>query len=189
VIVDYRNNHKAISDAELERWRSVGASTILLTVHHPEAFSEVSLGRLRAITDKIAAHDLVPGIYTGLLGIEKASTIERHGLEAFFQRPRAVAVAYSRLSFHFSIRTCLSTLGTPGKRSRVTEYLHPMRDVIETLATTDTPYAVTTPDHPDISRYPVLLLPRAVALSDAEVSHLRGYASVHPETRVSGCSD
>lgn len=97
MIIDFRNHIDAITPAELSRWRSVGATTILFTVHHPDRFSDESLSRLRDLSELIRSHDLQPGIYTGLLGMEKESTIRAHRLGGLVQRQRDGApVLYDR---------------------------------------------------------------------------------------------
>jgi hypothetical protein len=85
MIIDFRNNSHLITGPLLARWKSVGATDILFTLHHPDHFTDVYLRSLLPLVDEIRIHGLRPGFYTGLLGLEKQETITKYGLQNYLQ--------------------------------------------------------------------------------------------------------
>ena len=85
MIVDFRNAKHLITEDLLKKWRDCGATDILFTLHHPEHFTNGYLNSLRSLVDKIIRHDMNPGFYTGLLGLERDDTINMYQLEKYLQ--------------------------------------------------------------------------------------------------------
>ncbi|MFO8015808.1 MAG: hypothetical protein R6U32_01755 [Candidatus Woesearchaeota archaeon] len=95
MIIDYRNSLSKINEESLRFWRAMGAETVLFTLHHPYSYSQMD--KYKETVDMVNGEGFNAGIYTGLLGLEKESTIsENPELRGWQQRDRnGRAVAYN----------------------------------------------------------------------------------------------
>ncbi|MCC5841576.1 MAG: beta-galactosidase trimerization domain-containing protein [Opitutales bacterium] len=91
MIVDFRREDEkrnVITEAVLVRWKACGATAAIFTLHHPQHFTPAHLGSMAPKVERIRRAGLLPGIYTGLLGVETLETIASQGLQPHTQRTR-----------------------------------------------------------------------------------------------------